>query len=161
MNTKHNDKNRKPLEWTPVKNFIDEDSGLTIQLSVADGFRPRYSFRICRRLMDKDPKKEARFVNHVSVFAHANNGVVTVDPFHAIIAKLAEEAHAFIHQKLQEREDEIIETKIQRETRQMNHGKKEPAAGLKTLAKRDAERKIVVETPAEQPATTETPSEGA
>lgn len=145
------DTKRPPLEWVVVKDVTDKDTGLTVRISRADSFRPKFSIQIGKLLIDqRNPKSEPRFVRHLSIFARAENGVVTVGKFHTVLAELLVEAHKFIHEESQKREDEIIDTKLANEKRQLDRDKPKQKPGLKALKKQDAaaaERRKAAEAP--------------
>lgn len=167
-NSRQTDNKRAPLEWLVCKDVFDKDSGLVVRISRADGFRPRFSLQIGKLLVDRsNPKAEPRFVRFLSIFTRAEHGVVAVEKFHVILAKLLEEAHQFIHVASQQREDEIIETKQTHEKRQLDRDKPKQKPGLKEIAKRDkraaeqrkahaapaseAQEEIAADAPAEAP----------
>lgn len=135
----HMNDQKKPLEWVVVKDVTDEATGLTVRVSRAEAFRPRFSFQTGKLIVDAG-KKEPRFVRYVGVFTRAENGVVAIDGFHTVMAKLLAETHEFIHRSAQAREDEIIESKQFREKKDLDRDKPKQRPGLKALRKQDAER---------------------
>lgn len=129
---------RAPLDWVVCKDVSDKDTGLTVRISRADGFRPRFSIQLGKLLVDKgNPRAEPRFIRHIGVFARAENGIVNVEKFYSTFTALLQEAHKFIYEESQKREDEIIETKQSHEKRQLDRDKPKQKPGLKEIAKRE------------------------
>lgn len=109
-------KSREKQTWEHVKSF--QDGICVVKVTMLSGYRPRYSFQIGRA------NEDGGVVAHYGVFVDTALGKSTLrESIADKICKLVGEAEAWILERTQVREDEIIEQRITKEKTQADFGK--------------------------------------
>jgi hypothetical protein len=116
---------KKP-SWTVVKEF--EESGVLVEVSASDTARSRYSIRIGRR-------GERGAMPFLPLYLQGQ-GSVRVVSVAQTIEKLVRLAEDFVREEAQKKEDEYIEQRIARETRQVEREGKKKRGGYKQAGAR-------------------------
>lgn len=116
--------------WT-VKNEFRAD-GYVVRVTGNDAYRPRYTIQIGR-----DMPKEGKLGTYLPVYVEDGLGKASLrdGSFAQTLASLIAQAEAWILKVSQEREDEIITSRLARETKDIERGKKSARPGLKKIGK--------------------------
>jgi hypothetical protein len=122
--------------WTVAKDFCtkvevdgyDFQYTLVARISRSDGYRPRFSV-VIGRYITKEQGEKAKITMYLPVFARAHNAKVTVNPIHDAVSGLLYEAQAWIREQCQERENEILEERIEKEKQIMEKSKVKKVGG--------------------------------
>lgn len=102
--------------WENAKDF--QKDNIIVRVTKLQGYRPRYSLQIGRANEDN------KVMRHFGVFMDFANGNATLRKSIANdVALLIAEAEAWIEQKTQERESEILEERIYKDTQAANRDK--------------------------------------
>lgn len=122
MNTASNHGKMAPSKpWVTAKDFTNE--GLTVRVTVQDGYRPKYSAQIGKLVHPRNPGDEMRFAPHVPLFIDVNLGRAAIRSPDDVILGLLAAAKAWTLAEAQLREDTIIEEKQLAETKDANRNK--------------------------------------
>jgi hypothetical protein len=121
--------NKSP--WVNVKMFSKD--GLSVQVEMLDGWRPRYRVRL-GALRGED------FLPTILVRLEGQ-GKVQIHRVQDTVSALLTEAEDWVHNEAQHRENQILEERIVKETKQVNFGKPVARVTGKTQKNRD-KRKV-------------------
>lgn len=104
---------RRDVEWTTAKEFVDEASGLAVRVNVLALQRPKYD------LVPGAIDSKKGFVRYLRPTTKIENGVVTVAHQGMVMARLLDTAYQFVQEALQAAEDKFFERKQERELEQI------------------------------------------
>lgn len=114
---------QKPrVEWTIVKAFVDEASGLVVQVSKLALGRPRYNISIGARRADQEGIV-SRFIQPALT---VENAKATARFDGMALARIFDEATLFVQDEVQKNEDAWIARKMEREERQLERETRGP-----------------------------------
>lgn len=123
-------------EWTVAKTF--EENGVAVRVEVLESFNPsfnpRYSLKVGR-------VRDGKFAPFLPIRLESQ-GKVTIHRVHEVVAKLLTEAEDWIHNEAQVRENDRMEYRIAKETKQANQGKQVTRVTGKTQKNRDKRRGV-------------------
>jgi hypothetical protein len=120
---------RPKISWTIIKEF--EENGILVEVSMSDGYRPRYNVRVGRR-------GERGTIPFLQLRVEGQGKVRVIDVSETV-AKLLYAAQEFVEGRVQEHEDKFIAERIERESRQVEReGKKRRPSGYKHHGRQNA-----------------------
>lgn len=126
---------RGDRERSYVKEIVDATTRIGVRIQRTQAFRPYYNLCI-GRFVEHDMGET--FVPYIPVRAETEHAKVKSLQNHSkLLADMIQEATDWIAAELQKREDEIIETQMKREQRQLDRDKPSQKPGIKTLGKID------------------------
>lgn len=138
-----NQENARKRNWTIVKEFKHDETGILVAVSKSDDKRPRYSMLVGRKLEKPEAGGRNMIAPHIPFFVNAHHGHVTeTSNYVPIISKLVADASQWITGQAQVDVDAYMVAKIEREKKQGYQERKAPM-GLKALSKQDAARRAL------------------
>ena len=148
----NNDRKQKRKFEPPT--FVKEFAGERVAVRVAakSGHRPLFSLHLGAIVRDADPKKPPRYYSGINVRTSITNARVSIQSIRDEVNALLTEAEAWIEEKSQERENEILDEKIAREERDLARNKPKVRHGLGTLNKAESKKPSTEAAPAAEPA---------
>lgn len=124
-------------EWVLVKTIQNVAAGLAVEINRLDLTRPKYSLSIGRIRSDKDEGK--KFMNSNLPVTTDGKGKIEVVSLSEIISDLTTSAEQWIQEDAQQKEDDYLEFKAQKESRSADRGKSTARSTGKT-AKQKAKK---------------------
>lgn len=124
------------VQWEKAIEF--EENGVVASVSVLPITRPRYSVEIGTKT------NAGRFGRYLPLFVEGRGKVEVRRIDRETIDRLLTQAEDYVRMKVQENEDAFIEFKLAQEKKreaQQQKGEHQPKPGLKTLAKKDKQKK--------------------
>jgi hypothetical protein len=129
---------QKPrTDWTHVKDV--QRGEVVVRISSTGGFRPRFSISI-GRLVAPLSGTEDRHVPHLGVFVEGQGTLNLRAPVALAIGEAVQEAEGWILNECQRSEDQILEDRVKKETKQANAGKPPTKHTGKTEREREKRR---------------------
>lgn len=127
-------RDRPKIEWSIVQVF--EKDGIAVQVTSSGGNRPRFSLSVGRYAASHTAEAPARFTGHIGIFTEGQGTLSLRAPLFAVIGNLVAQAESWILAQAQTYEDEFLEQRTQKESRQANFGKPQARHTGKTERKR-------------------------
>ena len=133
---------KKGPEFQEAAVFVSPDGTIAVRVTKRLGYRPAYSFEVCRPNKDNKTGVES-FARYFQVFTASSSAgrshITNLFDCNALLT-LIMQAEGFIQIESQRRENEILDERRAKEEAEASKGK-EASKGLRTLAKRDKERR--------------------
>jgi hypothetical protein len=107
---------RAAKEWVHVKDI--QDGNLIVKITELQAYRPRYSIEVGRANEDN------KLIRHFGVFVDTHLGKVSIrESLGARIKLLVEQAESWVIERTQERENVIMQERIDKEQEEADRGK--------------------------------------